>query len=58
MLVRKAPLEDDELSDVLERELEEGVHIDRPVEIEEDSEQQALGGLLGATEHVVVRELK
>ena len=58
MLIRKAPLEDDELSDVLEREFEEGVQIDRPVEIDEESEQNVLGGLFGAREHVVVRELK
>jgi hypothetical protein len=61
MLIKRAPLEDlkdDEVIDVLERELEEGVQIDRPPEIEEDSKQTVLGGLVSAEEHVLVRELK
>jgi hypothetical protein len=58
MLIKRAPLEDDEVIDIFERELEEGVHIDRPPEIEEDSKQTLLGGLISAEEHVLVRELK
>ena len=58
MLTRKMPLEDDEVIDVLERELEEGVHVDRAPGIEEHSEQTALGGLISAEEDVSVRELK
>ena len=56
MLSRKKPLEDDDVIDVIERE-EEGVHVDREPEIEEDSSQQILGGLISAEEHVSVREL-
>jgi hypothetical protein len=58
MLTRKAPLEDDDLIDVLERELERGVHVDRPPEIEQDSKQTVLGGLISAEEHVSVRKLE
>ena len=57
MLSRKKPLEDDDVIEVYERELEEGVHIDREPEVEEDSSQQILGGLISAEEHVSVREL-
>ena len=56
MLSLKKPLEDDDVIEVYERELEEGVHIDREPEVEEDSSQQMLGGLISAEEHVSVRE--
>jgi len=56
MLSRKKPLDDDDVIEVYERELEEGVHIDREPEVEEDSSQQMLGGLIRAEEHVSVRE--
>jgi len=56
MLSRKKPLDDDDVIEVYERELEEGVHIDREPEVEEDSSQQILGGLISAEEHVSVRE--
>ncbi|TMP96701.1 MAG: hypothetical protein E6L09_14690 [Verrucomicrobia bacterium] len=56
MLSQKRPLDDDDVIEVYERELEEGVHIDRP-DIEEDSSQQMLGGLIRAEEHVSVHEL-
>ena len=55
MLSQKRPLDDDDVIEVYERELEEGVHIDRP-DIEEDSSQQILGGLISAEEHVSVHE--
>jgi hypothetical protein len=58
MMIRKAPLDEDAALEVLERELEEGVKIDRGPDIEEDSKQTALGGLISAEEHVEVRELK
>ena len=57
MLSQKKPLEDDDFIEVYERELEEGVHIDREPEVEEDSSQQILGGLISAEEHVSVHEL-
>ena len=55
--MKKKPLEDDDVIDVLERELEDGVQIDREPEIEEDSKQTVLGGLISAEEHVSVHEL-
>ena len=58
MLTRKAPLEDDDLIDALERELEQGVQIDWLPGTEEDSKQTVLGGLIAVDEHVSVRELK
>ena len=58
MLKKKAPLEDDDVIDVLERELEEGVHVEQSPEIEEDSKQTVLGGLITAEEHVSVHEWK
>jgi hypothetical protein len=58
MLKKKTPLEDDDVIEVLERELEQGVQIDRSPEIEEDSKQTVLGGLITAEEHVSVHPLK
>ena len=57
MLSRKKPLEDDDVIEVYERELEEGVHIDQEPEVDEDSSQKILGGLISAEEHISVREL-
>ena len=59
MLTRRAPLDDDEdLIDLLERELEQGVHIDRLPEVEEMSTESTLGGLVATEEHAMVKELK
>jgi hypothetical protein len=60
VLIRTAPLEDDDMVDLLERELEEGVQIERGPDatITEDAKQNLLGGLVIAEEHVTVRDLK
>ena len=57
MLSLKKPLDDDDVIEVYERELEEGVHIDREPDIEEDSSRRILGGLISAEEHVSVHAL-
>jgi hypothetical protein len=59
MLRKRAPLDDDhDLIDLLERELEQGVHIDRSPEVEETSTESSLGGLVVTEEHALVKELK
>jgi hypothetical protein len=58
MVTRKAPLDDDDLIDLLERELLEGVKIEQAPGFVEDTQQTALGGLVKAEEHVRVRELE
>ncbi|HEV3214503.1 MAG TPA: hypothetical protein VGZ27_02205 [Vicinamibacterales bacterium] len=57
MLIRKKPLEECDFAEIFEREVEEGAHIEGTPEVEEDSGQQLLGGLISAEEHVSVREL-
>jgi hypothetical protein len=57
MLTRKKPLEECDFAEIFEREVEEGVHIDRTPEFDEESAQQLFGGLISAEEHVAVREL-
>lgn len=57
MVTCKAPLEECDFAEILEREVEEGVHIEKTTEFEEDSAQEVLGGLISAEEHVSVHEL-
>jgi hypothetical protein len=57
MVTRKTPLEDSDFAEIFEREIEEGVHIERTPEFEEDSAQEVLGGLIRTEEHVSVHEL-
>jgi len=58
MLRKRAPLDDEDLIDLLERELEQGVHIDRSPEVEKTSTESTLGGLVTTEEHALVNELK
>jgi hypothetical protein len=57
MLLRKAPLEDDDLIDIVEREAE-GVQVDWGQATEEQALDSVFGGLLTARRVVHVRELK
>jgi hypothetical protein len=57
MLRKRAPMDDEDLIDLLERELEQGVQFDCPPESEEDSQQSLFGGLVTAEEHVTVHEM-
>jgi hypothetical protein len=57
MVTRQSPLGECDFAEIFEREVEEGVHIERTPEVEEDSAQDVLGGLIHAEEHVSVREL-
>lgn len=43
-------------SELLEREFEHGVFVDREIVVDEDSAQSILGGLISAEEHVHARE--
>jgi hypothetical protein len=55
MLRRLSPLEEGELGEIFEREFEEGVHVDYPLDLDESSSQTLFGGVLIIREdtHVV-----
>lgn len=55
MLKRRAPLDEDNMMDLLERELERGVQIEWWTTVDEDAKQSLLGGLVTAEEHVSVK---
>jgi hypothetical protein len=57
MVTRKTPLVDCDFAEIFEREVEEGVHIEKTPEFEEGSAQEVLGGLIRVEEHVSVHEL-
>jgi hypothetical protein len=44
--------------DMIEREMEGGVVVIQPLEIQEDSREERLGGLVGIEEHVEVRTVR
>jgi hypothetical protein len=50
MLRRLSPLEEGGLGEIFEREFEEGVHVDYPLDLDERSSQTAFGGV------VIIRE--
>ena len=60
MLVRKAPLTSgtDTEIDLIEREMEGGVIVERPLELHQHYVVDRLGGLVEVEEHVDVRNLK
>jgi hypothetical protein len=57
MVTRKTPLLDCDFVEIFEREVEEGVHIEKTPEFEEESNQKVFGGLIRAEEHVSIHEL-
>ena len=60
MLVQKRPLESgaDTEIDLIERELEGGVIIEQPFDLDEDTVDRRFGGLLQIEERVRVRQLE
>jgi hypothetical protein len=59
MICRKAPLQSGRETeiDMIEREMEGGVVVVQPLEIEEDSVDERLGGLVAVEEHVEVHQI-
>ena len=60
MLVRKAPLTSgtDTEIDLIEREMEGGVLVEQPIEVNEHAFAERLGGLIEVEEHLDVRKLR
>ena len=59
MLARLAPLRSgrDTEIDMIEREMEGGVVVIQPLEVQEHNVEERAGGLISVEEHVDVREL-